>query len=390
MNTIDEKLNQIPDSTLEKLAVKEYTNREFLEIEKNTYRELHEKNKLPEISDKTIDQLEWALMLLNEEYANENYIEGISPFNLKTFDGSWLMSAQPFNRESMVFLTSEEELMSGYRFVKDVNTKIMQIDKWATLVKFKYLTEKEKRDYQIMKRFIATKKQAVFYPQKNKWFLSSDCMNFNKLQDYDLTLHPLIEEHHKALEKIRIEGKSEEESNVEVHLTMNNALFDELQGKGFIDNKYPMYMPINPKLMMIKRITMDWIRNNTIEYIQDCINLRLALSLSITSYFEWFVYIRETPKSIGIKIPVHPESTKEIFSMRNIPEGASRKKAICHYVKQHYRTIKNDYSQEERVVMVKKYLRGETKFNWRGLEVNIIPSQDDIDILQPRKQFMKV
>ncbi|GAJ05427.1 unnamed protein product, partial [marine sediment metagenome] len=42
-----------------------------------------------------------------------------------------------------------------------------------------------------------------------------------------------------------------------------------------------------------------------------------------------------------------------------------------------------------RQVLVRKHLRGETKFNWRGLEVNIIPADYDIMKTRTRKKFIK-
>ncbi|GAJ22337.1 unnamed protein product, partial [marine sediment metagenome] len=121
----------------------------------------------------------------------------------------------------------------------------------------------------------------------------------------------------------------------------------------------------------------------------DIKTVNMAYQMALTNYYEWYVFIREHPDAVGIKVPILPESSKEIFQLRNIPEGQERKKAICNFVRQHYRTIKAAYNEEERQVLVRKHLRGETKFNWRGLEVNIIPADYDIMKTRTRKKFIK-
>ena len=72
--------------------------------------------------------------------------------------------------------------------------------------------------------------------------------------------------------------------------------------------------------------------------------------------------------------------------MRNIPEGKQRKVAIVNFVKEHYRTIKG-YNDNEREVLIQKHLRGELKFNWRGLEVHITPSPYDLRKTKTNKKF---
>ena len=75
--------------------------------------------------------------------------------------------------------------------------------------------------------------------------------------------------------------------------------------------------------------------------------------------------------------------------MRNLPEGKTRKRAIVNYVKDHYRTIKG-YNNNEREVLVQKHLRGDLKFNWRGLEVHITPSAYDLKRIKTQKKFNKL
>ena len=121
----------------------------------------------------------------------------------------------------------------------------------------------------------------------------------------------------------------------------------------------------------------------------------MSLSLEFSNYYNWFAYIREDDDAVGFKIPISPGVSKEVFSMRNLPTGAKRRKAIVNFVTQHLRRIKKanidkELSEPERMVLVRKHFRGETKFNWRGLQVNIIPAQYDQNRYRTRKKFLKI
>jgi hypothetical protein len=113
----------------------------------------------------------------------------------------------------------------------------------------------------------------------------------------------------------------------------------------------------------------------------------MALQLSLTYDYEWSCYIKEKPDSLGVRIPIHPSSSKEVFMMRNLPEGKTRKRAIVNFVKDHYRTIKGNGN--ERKVLIEKHFRGDLKFNWRGLEVHVTPSPYDLRKYKSNKKFLE-
>lgn len=121
-------------------------------------------------------------------------------------------------------------------------------------------------------------------------------------------------------------------------------------------------------------------------YLSQIKTLHLSLQLALTYDYEWSCYIKEKPDSLGVRIPIHPSSSKEIFMMRNLPEGKTRKRAIVNFVKDHYRTIKGNGN--ERKVLIEKHLRGDLKFNWRGLEVHITPSPYDLRKYKSNKNFL--
>lgn len=112
----------------------------------------------------------------------------------------------------------------------------------------------------------------------------------------------------------------------------------------------------------------------------------MSMSVNFSSYYEWWAYFRDT-NGIGIKIPILPETLKDIDSSIP-PEDGSRKKAFLHFVKSHYRTISNKYDEEYRNTLVKSHYRGRTKINYRGLELHIIPSKYDLNRIKPGKKFL--
>ena len=67
----------------------------------------------------------------------------------------------------------------------------------------------------------------------------------------------------------------------------------------------------------------------------------------------------------------------------------NREQQIVNFVKDHYRTIKG-YNNNERKILVQKHLRGDLKFNWRGLEVHIIPSPYDMRTINTKKKPIRV
>ena len=161
--------------------------------------------------------------------------------------------------------------------------------------------------------------------------------------------------------------------------------FNGMQIIKMMANKYDVLVPIiNKRGYEIRPSDVtEYMKTNT--YKEESDVYRANLSLNLTFHYEWFVYLRETEKSVGFKIPILPQNYHEIFSLRGIPEGAQRRKALVHFVREHSRIIKRENVDTK--TLVHKYLRGETKFNWRGLQVDVIPSKSDIINTQTKKKF---
>lgn len=83
------------------------------------------------------------------------------------------------------------------------------------------------------------------------------------------------------------------------------------------------------------------------------------------------VYIKEADAKIGCTFPLEDVSMlKSLFKLRDIEQGKQRRSALRHIVRSHERTY-NKNTADELKVFVKKYLRGQTVFNWLGMECRI-------------------
>lgn len=59
---------------------------------------------------------------------------------------------------------------------------------------------------------------------------------------------------------------------------------------------------------------------------------------------------------------------REVFRLRDIPNGAQRRAALRHWVGEHWRENEKDR------IKVRRHLRGAIKFSWNGLQCEIEPS----------------
>lgn len=99
----------------------------------------------------------------------------------------------------------------------------------------------------------------------------------------------------------------------------------------------------------------------------------LGQSVALTYRYEWGAQfsIDGSPRVI---IPVTPSGVKELFNDREKPVDRDRRAALRHWVRQHRRKKGvGDFSA------VRRHLRGELSFQWRGFDVKICPSAFDQD-----------
>lgn len=317
--------------------VKTYKNAELIN---NKF----ENAKLPKIRNEFIAKLENALMFLNYKDLNMYHSDSRNKVNLKNFDGAWLVdiSLKHDDDENFCFHPFGSLQVTPDMF-PNLNIKLFNLSgEQGYLSKYRFLEPKEKRNL-LHYKYVLSERVGLLDYGGQKWWTDENGFGFNKM--------------HKL------------ESGLNVVVPTPICL-----KKGF-------YFDPRESDKMVNK----WLKEKNSWYYQTLTNLHMALQLSLTYDYEWSCYIRENSDSIGVRIPIHPSSSKEVFMMRNIPDGKSRRRAIVNFVKKHYRTVRGNGN--ERKVLIEKHFRGDLKFNWRGLEVHVTPSPYDLRKYKSNKKF---
>lgn len=104
--------------------------------------------------------------------------------------------------------------------------------------------------------------------------------------------------------------------------------------------------------------------------------IKTCICLQFYSRYTWIARLGYSGKH-NIDLWINPRSARHLFKLRDIPEGGNRRAAIKNWVSQHWR--QKDYCTEEDRVFVRQHLRGAIDFKWRGFNVQIIPSEYDLE-----------
>lgn len=82
-----------------------------------------------------------------------------------------------------------------------------------------------------------------------------------------------------------------------------------------------------------------------------------------------YVYLKPDNSSIGFKYPIDSLSQlKELFSLRDVPDGKKRRVMLRNWVAKHMR---RKPSNPDELVEVRKHLRGREDFKWFGMSGSI-------------------
>lgn len=103
--------------------------------------------------------------------------------------------------------------------------------------------------------------------------------------------------------------------------------------------------------------------------------IRIGQSVAFARRWWWLATLR-LDGGPSISLPTDPIGAQEIFRLRDLPEGSSRRSALLHWVAEHWRKRRNDPHVEG---LVRAHLRGATEFAWNGLSVKLAPSRADSD-----------
>jgi hypothetical protein len=105
-------------------------------------------------------------------------------------------------------------------------------------------------------------------------------------------------------------------------------------------------------------------------------HLLYAANRAFCRRYEWSVLLSQDGAP-AISFQTDPIGAREAFRLRDIPNGASRRAALLHWVKEHWRKKRSDSAEETRV---RAHLRGQEEFVWNGLHCRIKASQYDREI----------
>lgn len=108
---------------------------------------------------------------------------------------------------------------------------------------------------------------------------------------------------------------------------------------------------------------------------------KLAARLQFIRRYDWRVSLGYVGCP-SIAFITDPIGVREVFRLRDIPEGRSRRAALRHWVKEHWRSSRTDPAEE---VKVREHLRGATEFTWNGLRCRVVPSAFDRERSQTQR-----
>lgn len=110
---------------------------------------------------------------------------------------------------------------------------------------------------------------------------------------------------------------------------------------------------------------------------QEKINTLFAITICRQLYrrYQWRTII-DCGFGGSLTFVTDPVGIREIFKMRDIPEGKLRRESLRNWITQHWRMKHDDPSA---LIEVRKHLRGQTSFHWNGMRVRIKPSEYDIE-----------
>lgn len=101
--------------------------------------------------------------------------------------------------------------------------------------------------------------------------------------------------------------------------------------------------------------------------------VRQGLGIQFTSEYFWHADIG-WPEHPKIRLPMTAERAAKLFAMRDTPTDSQRRKALLHWIMGHQRVL-NRGEESEKIVRVVPHVKGVYDFGWKGLNVQIYPSE---------------
>lgn len=313
--------------------IKEFINKDLIQNKSDFYSTVT--NDF--IGDDFIEQLEWAMLLIQSKFKQVKFAEYLSPVSANHFDKAFLMSCNL--NDNIKFFAPQTSLQVSPEIFPLLNIKMMMIDETISLLKVKEMDALSKRGLQISRKY-AFEFSSAFYKKDTECF-------YGQNNGYEL----------------------------------NNSFFRLNEKENLEFSDLPKPISLHPNYTFPKNAIKYLSAEDVIEITN---KISMAYQVAMSMYYEWSIYIKEY-NNVGFVIPIDPKILSEIFktSMMNF----ENKKMMLQFVKSHYRR-KIASENEDYSVFVRKYVRGEHKFNYRGFYAEIIPPKYDLNRLKTKKKFI--
>lgn len=104
--------------------------------------------------------------------------------------------------------------------------------------------------------------------------------------------------------------------------------------------------------------------------------IHIATTLQFYRRYNWRVVLGH-PGCASVSLVTTPKGAAEMFKLRDVPEGKTRRAALRNWITDHWRASR--LSEVDQDIYIRKHLRGATDFSWKGLNVKLMPSQYDVE-----------
>ena len=99
-----------------------------------------------------------------------------------------------------------------------------------------------------------------------------------------------------------------------------------------------------------------------------------AIGLQSSQEEAWIVQLQHEGCP-SVVFTTDPAGAKEVFRLRDVPDGRKRRSSLINWVDAHYRQRNGGW--DEALTYVRRHVRGATRFTWNGLVCYIKPARRD-------------
>jgi hypothetical protein len=291
-----------------------------------------------------IDRLEWAMLMIQQNFNQMRLAEYLPLVTRNHFDKAYLMAGGDDALNNRVkFFRPFTDLQATPEIFPDLNIKVMTFEETIQLNKVKQLDIRTKQSLRSKLQY-AYEISSAFYNKKTEAFYG-----FKSGYEFNKGFFAL--------------GTKVENSD--------KLSFTEIPNPISLHPNYTM--PPNAVTLLPKEHLVDIMKLIAMSY-------QVAMSM----YYEWSIYIKEYD-NIGLIVPIEPQILSELYKTSLMK--FENKKQMVYFVKEHYRR-KVASPGEDYTVFINRYLRGEHRFNYRGFYAEVIPPKYDLVRARTKKKFV--